>query len=177
MNIETIGSFYLHFTTGNSRNVFSVFQARNTWCRQAEGWSVSLTSKFSPFALEHTCLGHNNGYLPTWAEVPSWHESPDTARRSSVQLELQLCITLTVTRQASQVSPEQQGLRMLCPQLAWPRLSAVNSKQFHITTDWKRSVFIPVPKKGNAKECSNYCTVALISHASKVMLKILQARL
>ena len=43
--------------------------------------------------------------------------------------------------------------------------------------DWKRSVFIPVPKKGNAKECSNYCTIALISHASKVMLKILQARL
>ena len=43
--------------------------------------------------------------------------------------------------------------------------------------DWKRSVFIPVSKKGNAKECSNYCTIALISHTSKVMLKILQARL
>ena len=43
--------------------------------------------------------------------------------------------------------------------------------------DWKRSVFIPIPKKGNAKKCSNYCTIALISHASKVMLKILQARL
>ena len=43
--------------------------------------------------------------------------------------------------------------------------------------DWKRSVFIPVPKKGNAKECSNYCTIALISHARKVMLKILQTRL
>ena len=43
--------------------------------------------------------------------------------------------------------------------------------------DWKRSVFIPIQKKGNAKECSNYCTIALISHASKVMLKILQARL
>ena len=43
--------------------------------------------------------------------------------------------------------------------------------------DWKMSVFIPIPKKGNAKECSNYCTIALISHASKVMLKILQARL
>ena len=41
--------------------------------------------------------------------------------------------------------------------------------------DWKRSVFIPIPKKGNAKEYSNYCTIALISHASKVMLKILQA--
>ena len=43
--------------------------------------------------------------------------------------------------------------------------------------DWKRSVFIPIPKKGNAKECSNYHTIALISHASKVMLNILQARL
>ena len=43
--------------------------------------------------------------------------------------------------------------------------------------DWRRSVFIPIPKKGNAKECSNYHTIALISHASKVMLKILQARL
>ena len=43
--------------------------------------------------------------------------------------------------------------------------------------DWKRSIFIPIPKKGNAKEGSNYCTIALISHASKVMLKILQARL
>ena len=43
--------------------------------------------------------------------------------------------------------------------------------------DWKRSVFIPIPKKGNAKECSNYCTIALISHASKVILKIFQARL
>ena len=43
--------------------------------------------------------------------------------------------------------------------------------------DWKRSVFIPIPKKDNAKECSNYCTIALISHASKAVLKILQARL
>ena len=43
--------------------------------------------------------------------------------------------------------------------------------------DWKRSVFIPIPKKGNAKECSDYCTIALPSYASKVMLKILQARL
>ena len=43
--------------------------------------------------------------------------------------------------------------------------------------DWKRSVFIPIPKKGNAKECSNYCTTEIISHVSKVTLKILQARL
>ena len=43
--------------------------------------------------------------------------------------------------------------------------------------DWKRSVFIPIPKKGNPKECSNYCTIALISYTSKIMLKILQTRL
>ena len=43
--------------------------------------------------------------------------------------------------------------------------------------DWKRSVYIPIPKKGNPKECTNYCTIALISHGSKVMPKILQARL
>ena len=46
-----------------------------------------------------------------------------------------------------------------------------------VGTDWKRSVFIPIPKKGHAKECSNYRTIALMSHTSKVMLKILQARL
>jgi len=55
-------------------------------------------------------------------------------------------------------------LHSICHQIwktqQWPR-------------DWKRSVFIPIPKKGNAKECLNYCTIALISHASKVMLKIL----
>ena len=61
-----------------------------------------------------------------------------------------------------------KGLHSVCQQIwksqQWPQ-------------DWKMSVFIPVPKKGNAKECSSYCTIALISHASKVMLKILQARL
>ena len=50
-------------------------------------------------------------------------------------------------------------------------------KTQHWPQDWKRSLFIPIPKKGNAKECSNYCTIALISHAGKVMLKILQGRL
>ena len=43
--------------------------------------------------------------------------------------------------------------------------------------DWERSVFIPIPKKGNAKECSNYCTIVIMSHVSKVMFKILQAKL
>ena len=49
--------------------------------------------------------------------------------------------------------------------------------QLPLGTGWKRSVFIPIPKKGNAKECSNYHTIALISHTTKVLLKILQARL
>ena len=60
-----------------------------------------------------------------------------------------------------------KGLHSICQQICktqqWPQ-------------DWKRSVFIPIPEKGNAKECSNYHTIALISHASKVMLKIFQAR-
>ena len=50
-------------------------------------------------------------------------------------------------------------------------------KTQHWTQDWKRSVFIPIPKKGNVKECSNYHTIAVISHSSKLMLQILQARL
>ena len=54
--------------------------------------------------------------------------------------------------------------QQICKTQQWPQ-------------DWKRSVFILIPKKGNAKECSNYHTIALISHASEVMLKILQARL
>jgi len=52
-----------------------------------------------------------------------------------------------------------------------------NLENSEVATNRKRSVFIPIPKKGNANKCSNYCTVALISHTSKVMLKILQARL
>ena len=52
-----------------------------------------------------------------------------------------------------------------------------NLENSAVATGWKRSVFIPIPKKGNAKECSNYRTIAFISDASKLMLKILQARL
>ena len=52
-----------------------------------------------------------------------------------------------------------------------------NLENSAVATEWKKSVFFPIPKKGNAKECSNYCTIALISHTSKVMLEILQARL
>ena len=61
-------------------------------------------------------------------------------------------------------------LHSICQQI-W------KTQQDYRLQDWKRSVFIPIPKKGNAKKCSNYRTIALLSHASKVMLKILQARL
>ena len=54
---------------------------------------------------------------------------------------------------------------------------SANLENLEWPQDWKSSVFIPIPKKGNAKECSNYHTIALISYVSKVMLKILQARL
>ena len=54
---------------------------------------------------------------------------------------------------------------------------SANLENSEVATGLKRSVFIPIPKKGNAKECSNYCTIALISHASKEMLKFFQARL
>ena len=54
---------------------------------------------------------------------------------------------------------------------------SANLENSVVAKDWERSVFIPIPNKGNAKEGSNYCTIALISYASKVMLKILQARL
>ena len=52
-----------------------------------------------------------------------------------------------------------------------------NLENSAVATGLEKVTFIPIPKKGNAKECSNYCTIAFISHASKVMLKILQARL
>ena len=56
-------------------------------------------------------------------------------------------------------------------------IDATCTSKFGNSQHWKRSVFIPIPKKGNVEECSNYLPIALISHASKVMLKILQARL
>ena len=54
---------------------------------------------------------------------------------------------------------------------------SANLENSAVATDWKGSVFLPIPKKGNAKESSNYCTIVLISHTSKVMFKILEARL
>ena len=89
---------------------------------------------------------------------------------------LHILLPLTQSKNASQIPVELfqilkddavKVLHSICQQIwktqQWPQ-------------DWKRAVFISIPKKGNPKECSNYCTIALISHASKIMLKILQAR-
>ena len=86
-------------------------------------------------------------------------------------------ITMNKARGGDEISAElfqilkDDAVKVLCSicQQIW--------KTQQWSQDWKSSVFIPIPKRGNAKECSNYCTIALISHASKVMLKILQARL
>ena len=68
-----------------------------------------------------------------------------------------------------------------CPKMMLLKCCTQNARKFgklkRRPQDWKRSVFIPIPKKGNVKECSNHCTTVLISHTSKVMLKILQVRL
>ena len=61
--------------------------------------------------------------------------------------------------------------------MLWKCCTKHASKFEKLSSDWRRSIFIPIPKKGNAKECSNYCAIALISQASKVILKIIQARL
>ena len=71
---------------------------------------------------------------------------------------------------------KKKKIKRRCCESAALNMSA-NLENSRWPQDWKRLVFIPIPKKGNAKECSNYHTIALISHASKVMFKILQARL
>ena len=88
---------------------------------------------------------------------------------AATQIQAQSCaLEAAGSRELCSIRNEAKQTITICQQMwktqQWPQ-------------DWKRSVFIPIPKKGNAKECSNYCTIALISHASKIMLKILQARL
>ena len=100
-------------------------------------------------------------YLPFRCEV-KWALESITMNKASGGNEIPIELFQILKNYAEKV------LHSICQQIwktqQWPQ-------------DWKRSVFIPIPKKGNAKECSNYCTVALISHTSKVMLKILQVRL
>ena len=108
-----------------------------------------------------TCLG------PT-----SWNVKSSGPQKASLQTKLVEVIEfqLSYFKQLFQIliGDALKVLNSICQQM-W--------KTQQWTQDWKRSVFIPIPNKGNSKECSNYGTIALISHANKVMLKILQARL
>ena len=105
----------------------------------------------------------------------SWLQSPSAVileppKIKSSTVSPSICHEVMVPVELFQILKDDavQVLHSICQQIwktqQWPQ-------------DWKRSVFILIPKKDNAKECSNYCTIELISHASKVMLKILQARL
>ena len=85
--------------------------------------------------------------------------APELQLVKSLMRNIPLCLT-----QPSTLLLSRESLKVFCRAKEQPQ-------------DWKRSVFFSIPKKGNAKECSNYCTIVLISHTSKVMLKILQARL
>ena len=86
-------------------------------------------------------------------------------------------VYLGLPRWLNGVSPLHRSCAMQLPVKVLHSICQQIWKTQQWPPDWKRSVFIPIPKKGNAKECSNYCTIALISYTSKVMLKILQARL
>ena len=106
-------------------------------------------------------LSHFNSYLPLECEV-KWALESITTNKDSGGDGIPVELFPILKDDAVKV------LRSICQQI-W--------KTRQRPQDWKRSVFIPISKKGNDKECSNYHTISLISHASKVMLKILQARL
>ena len=99
-----------------------------------------------------------------------------------------LCQIILVQQTITAFANQRCGLFSLCSNTCYKKKECLKLKVLHSICqqiwktqqwpqDWKWSVFISIPKKGNAKECSNYCTIALILHASKVMLKILQVRL
>ena len=99
-----------------------------------------------------------------------------------------LCQIILVQQTITAFANQRCGLFSLCSNTCYKKKECLKLKVLHSICqqiwktqqwpqDWKWSVFISIPKKGNAKECSNYCTIALILHASKVMLKILPVRL
>ena len=151
MGLENI--YFMRISEG--RNVFKHS------CLSIQGcWGQSCESKNCNFPARQRCCK-----VESRKNVENWHHW----RRGSAQ-------------------SEQRWFTALCRYVSRKPYSFVHihsfgcnsffcQGDFPVPQDWKRSVSIPTPKKGNAKECSNHCTIALISHASKVMLKILQARL
>ena len=140
--------------------------------------TVWLSAKFLNFSRQQQALGII-GCLSDFSRICQSPSSEATGKLNASEqghsytfpLHAQSSFRAHILAEGMRVSPKRWSVKVLhsiCQQIwktqQWPQ-------------DWKRSVFIPIPKKGNAKECSNYRTIARISHASKVMLKILQARL
>ena len=157
---DTKGTFHANVDTIKDRNSMDLTEAEDIKKRWQE-YTKELYKKISSWPNNH------NGVIT--------HLEPDI-----LECEVKWALGSVTTNKASggdgipaelfQILKDDdvKVLHSTCQQIwktqQWPQ-------------DWKRSVFIPIPKKGNAKECSNYHTIALISHASKVMLEILQARL
>ena len=157
-------------STGVSASASFLPKKSQGWSSEWNGW-ISLQSKglsrvFSNITVQkHQFFGaqpssQSNSHIHTWPQ--EYHLYLSTVLKASGGDGIPVELFQILKDDAMKV------LHSICQQIwktqQWPQ-------------DWKRSVFIPIPKKGNAKACSNYHTIALISHASKVMLKILQASL
>ena len=108
------------------------------------------------------------------------HLEPDSPRPEILECEVKWALESITTNKASEGDGIPVELFKILKEDAVKVMYSICQqigKTQQWTQDWKMSVFIPILKKGKAKECSNYCTIALISHTSKVMLKILQATL
>ena len=161
---DTKGTFHAEMGTIKDRNGMDLKEAEDTKKRWQE-YTEKLYKK-----KHHHDPDNHNGVIT--------HIEPDI-----LQCEVKWAlgsITMNKVSRGDIISVELfqilkddavKALRSICQQI-WKIWKTQQWPQ-----DWKRSVFILIPKKGNAKECSSYCTIALISHTSKVMLKILQARL
>ena len=168
---------------GNTRDLFKkirdtkgIFQAKMDTIKHRNGWDLTAAEDIKKRQQEYTkelCKkdlndpDNHNGVI-TYPVLDILESEVQWALRS---------ITMNKTSGEDGILAELfqilkddavKVLHSICQQ---------NWKTQHWSQDWKRSVFIPIPKKGNNKECSNYHTIALISHTSKEMLKILQGRL
>ena len=157
---DTNGTFYAKMGTIKNRNVMDLTEAEDIKKRWQE-YTEELYRK-----VLHNPENHSGVVT---------HLEPDI-----LECEVKWALGSITTNEASEGDGIPVELFQILKDDAVKVLHSICQQIWKIQQwpqDWKRSIFIPIPKKGNPKECSNYCTIALISHASKVMLKILQAKL
>ena len=152
------GCFDLHFPDNNDRNGMDLTEAEDIKKR----WQEYMEELYKKDLNDPDNHSGEIAHLDILVSEVKWALEGITMNKASGGEEIPVELFQILKDDAVKV------LHSICQQIwktqQWPH-------------DWKRSVFIPIPKKGNTKECSNYHTIALISYASKVMLKILQARL